>query len=158
MNQLVLEANMTEDQVESLHKGLVEYLRAFEDCFDNRAGLDNLNTYSLGLLTDVKRKSIEPIAMAAGVDERALQWFMSDGVWQEDRARELMHYRVAGRPDPMRIGVLDASGHVKKGQRTPGVQRQWCGEVGKMENCVVGQHLLYSNNDSANPFSCMLAS
>ena len=38
------------------------------------------------------------------------------------------------------------------------MQRQWCGEVGKNDNCVVGQHLLYTNNDPDNPFSCMLAS
>jgi SRSO17 transposase len=121
-------------------------------------GLDNLEAYSVGLLADVKRKSIEPIALAAGRDERTLQWFLAQGAWDHDQARALMHYRVAARPDKMRIGVLDASGHVKKGDKTPGVQRQWCGEVGKKENCVVGQHLLYTNNDPANPFSCMLAS
>jgi SRSO17 transposase len=56
------------------------------------------------------------------------------------------------------IGVIDSSVHVKQGDKTPGVQRQWCGEVGKKENCVVGQHLLYTHNDPKNPFTCMLAS
>src|SRR3972149_8491659 len=56
------------------------------------------------------------------------------------------------------IGVIDASAHAKQGDKTPGVQRQYCGESGKIENCVVGQHLLYTTNDAKNPFTCMLAS
>ena len=40
---------------------------------------------------------------------------------------------------------------------TPGVARQWCGETGKVDNCVVGQHLLYSDNHPSNPFHCALA-
>jgi SRSO17 transposase len=157
LNQLALETNMNTDQILSLKEGLVDFLRSFEACFVRRQGMDNLEAYSVGLLADVKRKSIEPIALAAGRDERTLQWFLAQGAWDHDRARALMHYRVAARSDKMRIGVLDASGHVKKGDKTPGVQRQWCGEVGKKENCVVGQHLLYTNNDPDNPFGCMLA-
>ena len=56
------------------------------------------------------------------------------------------------------IGVLDASAHPKSGDKTPGVQRQYCGETGKLDNCVVAQHLLYTDNDPTNPFSCVLAS
>ena len=37
----------------------------------------------------------------------------------------------------------------KSGDKTPGVQRQYCGEMGKVENCIVGQHLLYTDNDEA---------
>ena len=44
---------------------------------------------------------------------------------------------------------------IRKG---PGTQRQWCGESGKVDNCVVGQHLIYTNNDSKNPFSACVAS
>jgi SRSO17 transposase len=56
------------------------------------------------------------------------------------------------------IGVVDGSGHPKQGNKTPGVQRQWCGQTGKVDNCVVGQHLLYTDNDERNPFSCVIAS
>jgi SRSO17 transposase len=55
------------------------------------------------------------------------------------------------------IGVLDASAHAKQGKETPGVQRQWCGESGKRDNCVIGQHLLYTDNDPHTPFSCVVA-
>jgi SRSO17 transposase len=59
---------------------------------------------------------------------------------------------------PQAIGVIDASAHAKRGDKTPGVQRQYCGETGKIDNCVVGQHLLYTDNGAKNPFCCMLAS
>ncbi|KKL46482.1 hypothetical protein LCGC14_2345110, partial [marine sediment metagenome] len=61
-------------------------------------------------------------------------------------------------PHACSIGVLDETGHPKQGDKTPGVQHQYCGERGKQENCVVGQHLLYTDNHPTNPFSCVLAS
>ncbi len=56
------------------------------------------------------------------------------------------------------IGIIDGTGHPKRGDKTPGVKRQWCGQTGKVDNCVVAQHLLYTDNHGGNPFSCMLAS
>ncbi len=54
--------------------------------------------------------------------------------------------------------MIDATSHPKQGDKTPGVQRLYCGESGKIENCVVAQHLLFTDNDAKNPFSCVLAS
>jgi len=142
----------------ALEEGLVEFLRAFEPCFLQTRSYEKLAAYGVGLLTDLKRKSIKPIALAGGGPPRTLQLWLSNTRWDDGLGRRIMHYRVAARVDPGRIGVLDSSGHVKQGKKTPGVQRQWCGEVGKKENGVIGQHLLYTNNDAGNPFSCMLAS
>ena len=150
---------MEKEQLASMEEALVKFLRAFRPCFKQDRSFDHLRTYSVGLLTDMRRKSIEPIALAAGVDERTLQWFLSNMVWDHGRAQDLLQQIVANRHDcPEAIGVIDSSGHAKRGDKTPGVQRQWCGELGKTENCVVGQHLLYTDNDPTNPFSCMLAS
>lgn len=150
---------MTNEQFASIEEALEQYLRAFRPCFRQDRAFRHLQTYSAGLVTDLKRKSIEPIALAAGVDERTLQWFLSDLAWDHGRAQALLQQRVANRHDcPEAIGVMDSSGHVKRGDKTPGVQRQWCGEVGKNENCVVGQHLLYTDNHPTNPFGCMLGS
>lgn len=54
--------------------------------------------------------------------------------------------------------MIDATGHPKRGAKTPGVQRQYCGESGKIDNCVVAQHLFFTNDDRESPFACMLAS
>ena len=64
VNRLVLETHMDIEQIESRKEGLVEFLRSFDTCFVRQQGMDNLEAYSVGLLADVKRKSIEPIALA----------------------------------------------------------------------------------------------
>ena len=144
--------------MEALGEGLVEFLRAFSPAFKQERTRAMLRAYTAGLLSDVKRKSIEPIALEAGCDERAMQLFLSSYKWDHARVRVMVQHRIASRDDAVRIGVVDSSGHLKQGDKTPGVQHQYCGEVGKQANCVVGQHLLYTNNDGGNPFSCMLAS
>jgi SRSO17 transposase len=150
---------MTADQLRSLQPELAALLEHFHGCFKRKKSFRLWQKYLLGLMADLKRKSIEPIALAAGVAVRTLQELLSQFVWDHERVNvQLQHLVMDKHGCEAAIGVLDASGHVKQGDKTPGVQRQWCGEVGKQENCVVGQHLLYTNNDPKNPFTCMLAS
>jgi SRSO17 transposase len=153
------DGSMNADQIRSLQPELAALLDGFRDCFQTKPTFAHWGTYLCGLMTDLKRKSIEPIALAAGVPVRTLQEFLSQLVWDEQRVRTKLQLRVADEhASPHALGVLDASGHAKQGKKTPGVQRQWCGETGKIDNCVVGQHLLYTDNHPTNPFSCMLAS
>jgi SRSO17 transposase len=150
---------MTADQIRSLQPALAALLERFRPCFRRAGTFAHWKRYLLGLMADLKRKSIEPIALAAGVPVRTLQEFLAFFAWDEDRVSHLLQQEVVDtHGSEQAIGVLDSCGHRKQGDRTPGVQRQWCGEVGKVENCVVGQHLLYTDNDPANPFSCVLAS
>jgi SRSO17 transposase len=150
---------MTPEQIASLQPALAKLLGQFRHCFERGKTFTYLEKYILGLLSDVKRKSIEPIALAAGVAVRTLQEFLAFFRWDEDRAAQQLIRLVANEHGHREaIGVLDASGHCKQGDKTPGVQRQWCGESGKIDNCVVGQHLLYTDNDPQNPFSCVLLS
>jgi len=151
--------DMTADQIRSLQPALAALLLRFRGCFKTEKAFGHWQKYLLGLMADLKRKSIEPIALAAGVAVRTLQEFLAFFAWEHERVnRQLQQLVMDEHACDTAIGVLDASAHVKQGDKTPGVQRQWCGEVGKEENCVVGQHLLYTNNDPRNPFTCMLAS
>lgn len=150
---------MTADQIRSLQPALAALLERFRPCFRREETFKHWERYLLGLMTDLKRKSIEPIALAAGVPVRTLQEFLAFFSWDEGRANNLLQRLVMDEHGSDRgVGVLDSSGHPKQGDKTPGVQRQWCGERGKVENCVVGQHLLYTDNHVTNPFSCVLAS
>jgi SRSO17 transposase len=150
---------MTADQLRSLQPALAALLTTFRPCFPRASTFAHWERYLLGLMSDLKRKSIEPIALAAGVAVRTLQEFLSFFEWDHERVQQRLQQRVMDRHgSETSIGVIDASGHRKQGDKTPGVQRQWCGEVGKKDNCVVGQHLLYTNNDPKNPFTCLLAS
>jgi len=66
-----------------------------------------------------------------------------------DRVQEIVAMEHAG---PHSIGLIDETSFVKKGKKTPGVQRQWCGHLGKVENCAVTVHLGYVQGD----FQCLL--
>ena len=150
---------MTADQIRSLQPALAALLTTFRPCFKRVASFGHWERYIVGLITDLKRKSIEPIALAAGVAVRTLQEFLADFVWDHQRVDTMLRQLVMDRHGSERaIGVIDASAHAKQGDKTPGVKRQWCGERGKKENCVVGQHLLYTDNDPHNPFTCVVAS
>lgn len=150
---------MTADQIRSLQPQRAAFLEIFRPFFVREPTFKHLQRYLLGLLTDLKRKSIEPIALAAGVAVRTLQEFLAFFVWDHQRcSRRLLQLVTDEHGSETAIGVLDASGYSKRGDQIPGVQRQYCGETGKIDNCVIGQHLLYTNNHPTNPFSCMLAS
>jgi len=150
---------MNADQIRSLQPALAALLERFRPYFKRQKTFAHWQNYLTGLMADLKRKSIEPIALAADVPVRTLQEFLSFFVWDDPRIDNHLQRLVADEHGcDEAIGVLDASSHPKQGDKTPGVQRQWSGEHGKIENCIVGQHLLYTDNDPGNPFSCMLAS
>ncbi len=150
---------MNTDQIRSLRPALDALLENVRPAFPKVCSFKHLANYVSGLMSDFDRKSVEPIALACNTAVRTLQEFLSHLPWDDFRVRTLMQHYVADHHGvDHAVGVVDASGHRKQGKMTPGVQRQWCGEVGKVENCVIGQHLLYTDNDRDNPFSCMLAS
>ena len=150
---------MDSDQLASFEPALAKFLEKVRHCFKRDKTFGYLQKYMLGLMTDLKRKSIEPIALASGVAVRTLQEFLAFFSWDHDLADKTLVRQVVDRQHGQcSIGVLDASAHTKQGKYTPGVQRQWCGETGKKDNCVIGQHLLYTDNDVKNPFNCVVAS
>lgn len=138
---------MTPEQVSAVGPAFAAYLRRFQNCFVHENTIEHLNTYCRGLLSDLPRKSVEPIALAAGTAVRTLQEFLRDHVWDQDQMRNQLQQRLAQRSPPDSaddlgcVGLIDETGKVKKGKKTPGVQRQYCGEVGKVENCIVTVHL-----------------
>lgn len=150
---------MNYEQLASFEPALAQFLEKIRHCFKRDKTCGYLQKYMLGLMTDLKRKSIEPIALASGMAVRTLQEFLAFFAWDHEQAdRTLIRELVSRQHGKRSIGILDASGHAKQGKYTPGVQRQWCGETGKKDKCVIGQHLLYTDNDAKNPFSCVAAS
>jgi len=150
---------MDADQIRSLQPAMAAFAEDFRDCFKREATFEHFQRYMLGLQTDLDRKSIEPIALAAGVAVRTLQEFLQFFKWDHTRVNARMQQRIMDRHgSDESIGVLDPSAHAKRGDKTPGVQRQWCGETGKVDNCVIGHHLLYTDNDLSNPFTCVIGS
>lgn len=139
---------MDADTILRIRPELTEYLHEYDACMGRVSNRDHLATYVAGQLSDLDRKSVEPMADAAGVPPRTLQEFLSLFKWDESAARDRLQQRVARRHDQAHsIGIIDETSFVKKGNKTACVQRQYCGAVGKKENCVVTVHLGYAADD-----------
>lgn len=171
---------MTVKELMALSRLLAGYLELFLGCFSSRPIFEHFGAYCRGLLSDLPRKSVEPMALQCGTPVRTLQRFLRTSVWDHGRMRDLYQLRLAALPqlaksdqlaksvesaasaqlaatddlatDDLRavglgaddlgtIGLIDECSVAKKGEETPGVQRQYCGELGKQENCIVTVHL-----------------
>jgi len=105
---------MTADQIRSLQPELAALLETFRPYLGRASNFGHLLGYVLGLLADLKRKSIEPIALAAGAAVRTLQEFLSFLDWDREAANDHLQRLVMDRHGCARaIGVIDASGHAK---------------------------------------------
>jgi SRSO17 transposase len=151
---------MRGEQIAPLEAALAGFLGLFRVGFARRPTFEHCTRYVQGLMAEGDgRKSCESIALDAGVAIRTMQEFLAQHRWDHERVNAAAQRHVAdrrGRDDS--VGVIDGSAHAKRGDKTPGVQRQYCGELGKVDNCVIGVHLLYTDNDPHNPFSAMLDS
>ncbi len=126
---------------------LKKFLKRFAGCFPRKDTRAHLPTYISGQLSDIPEKSVEPIAINAGIAPRTLQEFLSQHHWDHDLLRDQLPEVVGDEhAGPHSIGLIEETSDVKKGDKTPGVQRQWCGSVGKKENCVVTVHLGYARD------------
>jgi SRSO17 transposase len=144
---------MDAQQIRELKPELQGFLAEFHDCFGRRDTRAHFPKYIEGQLSDLTRKSVEPIALKAGVPVRTLQEFLSQHCWNNDRMRDrLQQIVVRDHGGAHSIGLIDETSFVKKGEKTPGVQRQHCGAVGKRENCIVTVHLGYACDD----FHCLI--
>lgn len=145
---------MTAEQIAALGPALTKFLRSFHRCFGECRLVDHFREYCRGLLSDLPRKSVEPMALEAGSTVRAMQLFLTHRVWDDVRMRQLIQQRIASchglEPGAARaegdlgvVGSIDETSTRKKGDKTPGVQRQHLGCVGKVENGIVTVHLSY---------------
>jgi SRSO17 transposase len=97
------------------------------------------------------------MAYRAGVPPRTLQEFLSLSDWDQEGLRQrVQQIVVRDHSDDQAIGIVDESGHPKKGNKTACVQRQYCGNTGKIDNCVMSVHLSYARYD--NRFRTMIDS
>lgn len=136
---------MDADTILKLKPALTRFLHEFDPCFGRITARRHLDTYLMGQLGPLERKSIEPIADASGTPPRNLQQFLGLYRWDESDMRDRLQQRVAQwHAHPHSVGIIDETSFVKKGDQTACVQRQHCGAVGKQENCVVSVHLGYA--------------
>lgn len=135
-------------ELRQVRRDLNRFVRKFDGCIKTKPSRAHLRTYLNGQLGSLERKSIEPIALEAGVPPRTLQQFMSEYEWDEDAVGRRQRSWVKRKHGcESAVGVIDDTGYAKKGTKTTGVQRQYCGATGKTDNCVVSVHLGYVTSD-----------
>jgi SRSO17 transposase len=133
--------------VEGFMDELWEFQSAFHDCFTRSEPRAHFFDYMVGQFSQLERKSIEPMALhVEGGTIRGLQRFISDVRWDEEQMRWNYHQLVAeAMGEPEGVLMFDETGFVKKGKDSVGVARQYCGTLGKVENCQVGVFAGYAS-------------
>src|SRR3954453_16747140 len=138
---------MTEPQLRALGPTLTRFLDPYLFCCSSTQTFAHLHTYVRGLLSDLPRKSVEPIALQAGTPVRTLQQFLKDHAWDFTAVRDQLQQHAAALlptvpgDDLGTVGLIDETSARKQGTKTPGVKRQYLGCVGKVENGIVSVHL-----------------
>ena len=135
-----------EDVQDFLHE-LKGFHEIFRDCFSRTESRDHFFHYMVGQFSELERKSIEPIALAVREGNiRAMQRFVSEAIWDDEKI--LSKYRSMVNDDlgdPNGVLIFDETGFAKKGDDSIGVGRQYCGTIGKVENCQVGVFASYAS-------------
>jgi SRSO17 transposase len=138
---------MTEQEIAGMTPAFASYLGRFRDCFLQKRTMAHFDSYCRGLLSDLPRKSVEPIALASGTAVRTLQEFLVTTRWDQGRARNQLQQHLAATAATIpadalgTVGVIDETSCQKWGDQTPGVQRQYLGCVGKVDNGIVTVHV-----------------
>ena len=141
---------LTAREADSLLDDLRAYHRRLAASFQRREQRQWSLFYLCGQLSNLKRKTIEPMILELkGLDAnavRALDQFMGAGRWD---ARRLVHGHQAmvaeSLGDPEAVVIVDGSGFPKEGHASVGVERQYCGRLGKVANCQEGVFLVYAS-------------
>ena len=124
---------------------LNDFLDRFRDCYVRSDQREDGEVFVKGLLSNLDRKSIEPIALAYEKHPRVMQDFMHDARFDHPRMFTIYKGELSSRTsDPDGMLSCDSSELVKKGKNSVGVSRQYCGRLGKTENCQSGVFIGYA--------------
>lgn len=142
--RLLDEAVVTTEAVAGCARRLTQFLERYLPLFGRREQRENFTVVMKGRLSGLERKTSEPIAYGAGVTRKPIQYFVGSGPWDDEAVMtEMRRHVVAEMGSPAAVLVIDGSAFPKKGTASCGVARQWCGKLGKTDNCQQGVFLAY---------------
>ena len=143
-HQLLDECQVTPEIFEQVIPRLYTFMEPFVKIFQGQVAAHHAQTYVCGLLSNVERKNVESIAYRFGQARLPLQAFIGWDAWDDEPLRAELRRQVKthlGQGDG--VLVFDPSGFAKSGHESVGVARQWCGRLGKVDNCQVAIYLGY---------------
>jgi SRSO17 transposase len=128
--------------------GLEELLGRVAGRFGRVEPRRRARAFVYGLLADLPRKNCWTLAEHAGdASPDGMQHLLSRAVWDHDGVRDdLRRYLVEHLGDPEAVLVIDETGDLKKGSQSVGVQRQYTGTAGRIENAQVAVYLVYASD------------
>ena len=157
---IALEAWYSDEESSLLFQTELEkYFQNYFPCFSTEPQRKLFRTFVQGLLSPLERKSIEPIALHFSGEKyvRPLQQFFSRSPFEEQPLLDIYQEQLSGQVGEGN-GMLsvDDTGFVKKGKHSAGVKRQYCGRLGKTENCQSGVFLAYAGDNGYGLVDCEL--
>jgi SRSO17 transposase len=144
--ELLREAHISPTALAGWPQRLERFLQRYLPCFFRQEHRDLVPVVLAGKLSNPERKTAEPIARQAGRHRKPVQHFVGAGKWDDEAVLDELRRHVAfevGAADG--VLILDGSGFPKSGTASCGVERQWCGRLGKIDNCQVGVFLGYAS-------------
>jgi SRSO17 transposase len=141
---LLADAEVSAADVRGCRRDLERFLRRYLPRFYREEQRELAQVVLQGKLSNLQRKTSEPMAYLANRERKPVQHFVGAGAWNDESVMaELRGHVAETMADPPAVLVLDPSGFAKKGDASCGVARQWCGRLGKVDNCQVGVFLAY---------------
>lgn len=142
--ELEAECEIPEELMASVSDRLEEFMQPFVASYRRHEQVSHAMRFVQGLCSDLECKNAESIAYQFGLERKTIQNFLGESAWDDAPLREELTRQVArelGEPDG--VLALDPSTFPKSGKQSVGVSRQWCGRLGKVENCQIGVYLGY---------------
>jgi SRSO17 transposase len=141
---LLADAELTADDVRGCKHRLTRFLKRYLPLFYRLEQADLAQVVIQGKLSNLQRKTSEPIAYAANRTCKPVQHFVGAGKWDDEAVMaELRCHASEVIGDLDGVFLIDGSSFPKKGTESCGVARQWCGRLGKVDNCQTGVFLGY---------------
>ncbi len=124
---------------------MTDFLKRYLPRFQRVEQRNNATLVIRGHLSGLERKTCEPIAIQAGLPRKPIQFFVGSGKWDDEAVMAELRLHVREElAEPDGVVVIDPSAFPKKGTESCGVDRQWCGRLGKVDNCQIGVFLAYA--------------
>jgi SRSO17 transposase len=144
MSEVLAECEVSPRAFDGVLERLVKFVEPFGACLSQPKQRLRATDYLSGLISDLARKNVESIAYGCDQDRKKLQNFIGLAPWRHEPLMQELARQVGeeiGEADG--VIVIDPSGFPKQGKRSVGVARQWCGRLGKVDNCQVGVYMAY---------------
>ena len=149
---LLADAVVTPPIVAGCQERLTEFLERYLPLFYRTEQRELATLVIQGKLSNLERKTSEPIAYRVDRPRKPVQHFVGAGLWDDEKIMAELRCHVGEElGDADGIFIVDGSAFPKKGTESCGVDRQWCGRLGKLENCQVGVFLAYASRKGHAP-------